>query len=398
MSKYNKSIIFVVILILWICLVANADGISIEELEEKAAELDKMFNVSAREYVEVYFELADAYHSMGELDKALVHYKKGLQLDPLNVEYQRKAAKVEIELMEYASAYRRLLFIQNKLEEAYRIYNEATALLSEIPMEIVDDEKSRVVTPLFSKSIVVAVYPGVDEEILGIICARISEEFKVNVVLEYLSVFEDESNLRDKHEEYYDYFIRYVYTHNHSTVIQEFMEAVGLTEKDLESKVGKEQFVREMIVQSEGETAWERLHNSIVDQYDADYQIQQIRKECKAYLADSDQIIGILAVTGKDIYSGVESNNFLFGLASGNVAVMSIYRFYSRGTPFEKVVQRSVRQSFASVGHVIGIPRCSSPKCARSYPHSLEEHDYKEDVLCGECIQNLNKKYQELLR
>lgn len=240
-------------------------------------------------------------------------------------------------------------------------------------------------------------YPQVDDEIVQIICARISEEFKVNVILKYLSVSEDERNLRDKHEKYYDEFIKSLYTYNQPSAIRNFMDSIGLTEEDLESKEGKERFVKELIIRKDGESVWYNIYTGINDQYDANYQISQIKKECQAYLRDRNKIIGILAVTGKDIYSGEENNNFLFGLASGNVAVMSLHRFYAQSAPFATVVKRAVRQEFASAGHIIGIPRCSTPQCARSYPHSLAEQDQKEDRLFAECIDNLNQRYQELL-
>jgi predicted Zn-dependent protease len=50
-------------------------------------------------------------------------------------------------------------------------------------------------------------------------------------------------------------------------------------------------------------------------------------------------------------------------------------------------------QALSSVGLVIGIPRCTSPGCARAYPESLEEQDRKDDKLCYECRENMRRLY-----
>ena len=57
---------------------------------------------------------------------------------------------------------------------------------------------------------------------------------------------------------------------------------------------------------------------------------------------------------------------------------------------FEK---RVMMQALSTAGFVIGIGRCTSAWCAPAYPHSLEEHDRKEDRLCNECVENLTALY-----
>lgn len=53
-------------------------------------------------------------------------------------------------------------------------------------------------------------------------------------------------------------------------------------------------------------------------------------------------------------------------------------------------------QAFSSTGNIIGIERCTTASCARAYPHSLEEHDKKDDILCEICKQNLKIVYTGL--
>ena len=64
-------------------------------LEQRASELDGMFNVAARKYVDVYFTLSDIYAEKKDYEKAYRTVIKGLQLDSSNYSYQYKAAFFE---------------------------------------------------------------------------------------------------------------------------------------------------------------------------------------------------------------------------------------------------------------------------------------------------------------
>ena len=138
---------------------------------------------------------------------------------------------------------------------------------------------------------------------------------------------------------------------------------------------------------------WEDFTQTYNIQYDANVLIQQARRYALQKLNDPN-ILGVLAVTSKDIYSGKDDNNFLFGLYDMHVALMSLHRFITPETKNSVIINRAVMQGLASAGHLIGIPRCSMKGCARAYAHSLAEQDAKQPHLCFECIRNINAVYQ----
>jgi predicted Zn-dependent protease len=102
----------------------------------------------------------------------------------------------------------------------------------------------------------------------------------------------------------------------------------------------------------------------------------------------------ILGVTSVDIFGG--TNNFLFGQAATgkHVGVISLARF---GAAFNKeppkrtrLVERLTKQSLSSIGFMAGVPRCTTPECARAFPRSPAEHDQKPLKLCPVCKNGFN--------
>ncbi|HOF12452.1 MAG TPA: hypothetical protein PK248_07045, partial [Treponemataceae bacterium] len=65
---------------------------------------------------------------------------------------------------------------------------------------------------------------------------------------------------------------------------------------------------------------------------------------------------------------------------------------------FSLYIKRTVMQALSSAGFVIDIPRCTTANCSRAYPNSLEEQDRKEAYLCDECLENLQNRYEEILK
>ena len=115
---------------------------------------------------------------------------------------------------------------------------------------------------------------------------------------------------------------------------------------------------------------WEHFNWQYAPPYDALRLIAQIRQYAQQQLTDPS-IIGVLGITSKDIYSGEESNNFLFGLYDRHIAVMSLHRFITPGATNSVVINRAVMQGL-----------------------SLAEQDAKQPHLCFECIRNINTVYQ----
>jgi predicted Zn-dependent protease len=96
-----------------------------------------------------------------------------------------------------------------------------------------------------------------------------------------------------------------------------------------------------------------------------------------------------LAITRPDTFA--KGANYVFGLSKNNdhYAVMSYRRFtadFWKAAPNrERLLERAVKQAMSSVGFMPGVPRCTSPTCARAFPNSLAEHDAKSLNLCPAC-------------
>lgn len=389
----KKIFSFPVILFLIISAIvaASPKKNSIDELEAQVQELDNMFNVSARKYVSAYFELSDEYYKQKDFDKSYENAVKGLRLDSCNMSMQFRAAEYEITNKKYDLAYPRITFIIEKSEDKKTIAS-AKKLFKKIPESNIADLSHLTVHPKYDKTVLIVFYPGVEDVYKSAICQRIEQEYKVTVKEKEFSSEEDATNLRDNWNEYLSDTTNQLIKENSEEAVNNTLKAMNLTREDLNSKEGKEYFLMNLFYMSGySEQEWLEIKKSIEDQFDANYLIDQI-KEANTIEADC---FGILAVTAKDIYSGSETNNFLFGLASKNIAVMSINRFVKYADSKSLAMKRTVMQAFSSMGHVIGIPRCSIPLCARAYPESLQEQDKKNDVLCPVCIKNINMIYEK---
>jgi predicted Zn-dependent protease len=103
----------------------------------------------------------------------------------------------------------------------------------------------------------------------------------------------------------------------------------------------------------------------------------------------------VLGVTPLDLHGG--TSNYLFGIAATGrfVGVASLHRFraaFNNEPPKrERLTERLLKQSLSTIGHMLGVPRCTTPECARAYPESLVEHDQKPSTLCPECRAGVEK-------
>lgn len=97
-------------------------------------------------------------------------------------------------------------------------------------------------------------------------------------------------------------------------------------------------------------------------------------------------------------------SNFIFGSGEigGHHAMITYRRFtaqFNEENPDRKrLVERTLKQALSSFGFMLGIERCSTPTCARAYPHNLAEHDAKTAELCPACADGMAKALGVALR
>jgi len=107
---------------------------------------------------------------------------------------------------------------------------------------------------------------------------------------------------------------------------------------------------------------------------------------------------GFIGLTRIDLFSG--TNNYVFALTADGrqVGVTSYLRFTSdvvdQPPNRDRLRQRTFKQALTSAGFLYGIPRCSSPYCARAYANNLDEHDAKATEPCATCKAAFNKLFR----
>jgi predicted Zn-dependent protease len=108
------------------------------------------------------------------------------------------------------------------------------------------------------------------------------------------------------------------------------------------------------------------------------------------------RVVAWIALTEADIFG--DNTNYVFALQSPTppLAVVSAARFRATffGTTPDKVrlQARLGKQLASSFGLVLGIPRCSDPRCVRAYPASLDEFDAKGETYCAECREKIETR------
>jgi predicted Zn-dependent protease/Tfp pilus assembly protein PilP len=363
----------------------------IENLEQKIKLIDKMQNVTARDYYETYMQLSEAYYQNKNYHKSLETVKKGLRLNARDYRYQLLAAKNEFELENYRSAYYRLRSIIESAEKKTTV-TEAEKLLKEIKNK--DYEGNTIVIPnKRNKYIYVLEVGKVDEVYMKAIKNKIFETYKIDVKSIDDIINPTKSKIRDKRQDYYKSVIDNFIRENGYSTYQKIMDYI---KENSETEIQNEdkEFVYFLYMQQKnGEKLWKQNMGRIENQYNATEIINQI-EDRYSKLIHEDDCLGILAVTEKDIYA--RDYNFLFGNSNRDVAVMSYNRFSTDENNRTKEIKRTLMQTLASVGHILPIERCTTPKCARAYPDSLKEQDQKELILCNECRANIVELYNRM--
>ena len=121
-------------------------------------------------------------------------------------------------------------------------------------------------------------------------------------------------------------------------------------------------------------------------QWDINDLLNTLRSAAASYRNNKTYFLG---VANLDAFA--DNSNFIFGIAENNAfhAIITYRRFtgdfYGINPNRKRLVARTLKQSLSSIGFMLGVPRCSTPTCARAYPNSLDEHDAKSTDLCETC-------------
>lgn len=393
-NNYNIFLSIFIIILIISCLTNEKTATSknqLDDLIKEAEQIDKMDNVPSRKYYNVYMMLGDKYFEIKDYNSALNNYKKGLQLNSWDFKYQLKTAQLEYKLKFYNDSYNRAQFILSRSDDL-DIISETKSLLKKYEFNNIKKEFVSIQN-MFDYNLYLVNIGEVDDFILQAIANRISEDFKINVEIIKKDILPDKKNIRNNHNKYFDDIINNLKS-NYNSYYNELLFSLNIKELKENDYALKEKIVYTLYLQEEdGQELWEKNMSKIKDQYNTDTILDQIEDNFRSIIKQKNTI-GFLGIINEDIYS--DDTNFVFGSAGLKYGIMSYIRFFDEDTTNTIGIKRTLMQAFSSVGHIIGIPRCTSPTCARAYPNSLEEHDRKEDKLCNECLKNLEIQYNTI--
>ncbi len=99
----------------------------------------------------------------------------------------------------------------------------------------------------------------------------------------------------------------------------------------------------------------------------------------------------VLGVIDEDIF--VAETNFIFGLAYGSRAIISLARlrqeFYGLPSDPGLFRERAKKEAVHELGHLFGLSHCPDRRCVMHFSNSIFETDLKGWRFCGRCRKML---------
>ncbi len=105
---------------------------------------------------------------------------------------------------------------------------------------------------------------------------------------------------------------------------------------------------------------------------------------------DAEKLLGVANV---DLY--VHGVNFVFGVAIGNAAIISLTHlrpeYYGRNKNETLFRERALKEAVHELGHTFGLGHCPEIRCVMHFSNNIEDTDIKGIDLCGSCSAKIGK-------
>jgi Predicted Zn-dependent proteases len=95
----------------------------------------------------------------------------------------------------------------------------------------------------------------------------------------------------------------------------------------------------------------------------------------------------VLGLVAGDGY--VEGLNFVFGLATPEISIATIYTSRLETGDSSVYRLRVLKEAMHEVGHLLGLGHCPNRRCVMSFSNSVLEVDSKEPWFCPVCVSKL---------
>lgn len=124
------------------------------------------------------------------------------------------------------------------------------------------------------------------------------------------------------------------------------------------------------------------------DQYNAEVIVEKIMKNIPI---DAEKLLGVV-----DLDLFVPGLNFVFGLAAGNAAIISLIRlipeYYGENKNEYLFRERALKEAIHELGHTFGLQHCQDKRCIMHFSNRLEDTDIKGPDFCRVCSAKIGGK------
>lgn len=372
----------------------NTSKVDRKKLEERVRELLKLDRITFRKYVNEVFLLADIYASEGRDKEAINLYQQALEVDAWRLEYQLKLARLLQKCGDTNQALEKAKIVYQYAEDEDLIKG-AEEFLSSLGIKLTDEKDVKPAKIVKSIEIIIVPVGKVNKRLLS----ELKNELEARMGIRF-SIIEKELDPGKIDRTFADQYLTGIVERIKSRItpieMKELLSRSNLKAEDLKTYKGKLKFIEAFFDKiGLSEDGLKEFHDCLKKyesqrQYNADRLNEGL--EQVFVLNKGSSIKGYLGITEEDIFSS--DYNFLFGWARPGYGVNSYHRFRAvfNGEPpnRQRLVKRMLKQAISSSFAIFGIPRCTTPTCARAYPQDLTEHDQKSDEICPWCREKLN--------
>lgn len=371
----------------------HPDKPSREKLKEKADHVIALKdNITAHKRIQDVWNWVDQLSLSGKTDEMESYLEFGLQNDPWAMKYQLLYAEILQKKGQKEKAFERANLVFRYAEtdplicRACKLLDKETC--KDIPAisAIHTDEHSLVIVPIGQ----------IDTWLVWRLQSSLQEILGIPVYVQDASITLS-NHKRDRLKSFITHMRTTMISNIDTPEVKECLAKLNLDKNDLLKNDVVLNVMRYQVKKENNKEAIDSFERFVKEaeisdkQWDIDDLLKSLRKAVRPYQTSK---VGFLGVTRADCFSN--NNNFIFGIAQSKSkrAVISYARFraeFNGETPnADRLFQRTLKQALSSIGFMYGLPRCSMPTCARSYPNSLAQHDAKSATLCPGCKEGLD--------